>query len=290
MNKKTLILIIISIAIVWASKTAAQYNPCTPGINCPNCAFFPGTDCLYVPECAAGFGCDDPPRGNCCCPDGSLPVFRCSKINVGGVFYERMCCTAGPGPGCTDLDGDGYGDPASPLCANPGLDCDDSDFAVNPGVAENCVNGIDDDCDGDVDGADSECGGPGPGPGPVAGEPTQLEKCELSHDFSNWAGLRCPVVPAGTTVDCNFTDPNQDCIICCAMGTVYTVTDWLFYGVVSIAIILVVLGAYKIMTAAGNSDKINSGRNYILWSMVGLGVALLAKSIPTIVKSLFRLD
>lgn len=40
-----------------------------------------------------------------------------------------------------DLDGDGSPD---------GPDCDDGDAAVNPGVTESC-NGIDDDCDGDVD-------------------------------------------------------------------------------------------------------------------------------------------
>jgi len=42
-----------------------------------------------------------------------------------------------------DLDGDGYGDD----------DCDDADPAVNPGAQEVC-NGLDDDCDQLVDGAD----------------------------------------------------------------------------------------------------------------------------------------
>jgi hypothetical protein len=38
-------------------------------------------------------------------------------------------------------------------------DCDDADPAVNPAVAEVCGNGIDDDCDGDVDGDDGDCAG-----------------------------------------------------------------------------------------------------------------------------------
>jgi hypothetical protein len=57
-----------------------------------------------------------------------------------------------------DGDGDGYGDPASPVeaCAATsgtvadGSDCDDGDAAINPGAVESC-NGADDDCDGDVD-------------------------------------------------------------------------------------------------------------------------------------------
>ncbi len=57
-----------------------------------------------------------------------------------------------------DADGDGYGDAGAPLlaCAAPAgyvvdaTDCDDLDAAVNPGAEEVC-NGIDDDCDAEVD-------------------------------------------------------------------------------------------------------------------------------------------
>ena len=55
-----------------------------------------------------------------------------------------------------DVDDDGYGDPDAPtvLCAeadgwtDDASDCDDADGAVNPGAAEVCDNGLDDDCDG----------------------------------------------------------------------------------------------------------------------------------------------
>ena len=57
-----------------------------------------------------------------------------------------------------DGDGDGYGDAASTVvaCDEPSgysadaTDCDDTDAAVSPAGAERC-NGVDDDCDGDVD-------------------------------------------------------------------------------------------------------------------------------------------
>ncbi len=57
-----------------------------------------------------------------------------------------------------DADGDGYGDPASPVeaCDTPpgyvpsATDCDDADPDAYPSAAERC-NGEDDDCDGDVD-------------------------------------------------------------------------------------------------------------------------------------------
>lgn len=58
---------------------------------------------------------------------------------------------------CQDLDGDGYGNPASAHCSHPELDCDDADPAVNPGASEICGNGIDDDCDSFADSEDPDC-------------------------------------------------------------------------------------------------------------------------------------
>jgi len=55
----------------------------------------------------------------------------------------------GEDPGCVqcnDLDGDGYGFPASEFCEHPGRDCNDGDPNINPGVTETPDNGIDDDC------------------------------------------------------------------------------------------------------------------------------------------------
>ena len=64
---------------------------------------------------------------------------------------------------CIDLDGDGYGDPASSECVFPQWDCDDSDPYVNPGAQEGpqispyCSDSIDNDCDGLIDSADPDC-------------------------------------------------------------------------------------------------------------------------------------
>ena len=56
-----------------------------------------------------------------------------------------------------DVDGDGYGDPASPgpiQCGSPGafapnaLDCNDNNASINPGVSETYYDGVDQNCDG----------------------------------------------------------------------------------------------------------------------------------------------
>jgi len=50
-----------------------------------------------------------------------------------------------------DSDNDGY--------TTCGGDCDDTDDSINPSVAEICDDGFDNDCDSDIDTADSDCGG-----------------------------------------------------------------------------------------------------------------------------------
>jgi hypothetical protein len=71
-----------------------------------------------------------------------------------------------------DADSDGYGASSVTQCDRPANgylsselsgtgtdDCDDTDDTVYPGAEEVCDDGIDNDCDGDVDEADSDCEG-----------------------------------------------------------------------------------------------------------------------------------
>jgi len=90
---------------------------------------------------------------------------------------------------CTDADGDGYGDPASPLCPHPELDCNDGDPDVHPGGVEGplgdptCSDGEDNDCDGARD----------------QGEPICRECMDLDGDGY------------GTNESANCPHPEQDC-------------------------------------------------------------------------------
>jgi hypothetical protein len=65
-----------------------------------------------------------------------------------------------------DDDDDDYGDAAASLPVVAGTDCDDLEPQVNPGIAEGpsddpiCTDGVDNDCDGLVDGDDPTCVAP----------------------------------------------------------------------------------------------------------------------------------
>ena len=113
---------------------------------------------------------------------------------------------------------------------------------------------------------------------PVLTSAQTLDKCIIKVDIPSTPGLTCP----GVGEDCLYTDPN--CGMCCLLSTLYGVTNWIFAALVAVAGILVILGAFNIVTAGGSPDKVASGRNYIIYAAVGLAVGLLARAIPAIVR------
>jgi hypothetical protein len=117
-------------------------------------------------------------------------------------------------------------------------------------------------------------------------EPAEMAgKCTLRHDFSAWTKVDCPAADK----ECLFSSTQYDCPTCCVLDTIYSVTDWIFIFVLSLVVIFVLIGAFYILTAAGSPEKMNTGRSYIIWAIVGALVAALAKAVPTIVKALLRL-
>ncbi|MDM8005420.1 MAG: MopE-related protein [Phycisphaerae bacterium] len=100
---------------------------------------------------ADGTDCDD---GNALINPAATEVCDSVDNNCDGQTDEGA---VGP-TWYQDLDGDNYGTTvvAQQACTQPNgsaaesTDCDDSSAAVNPGATETC-NGVDDDCDGEID-------------------------------------------------------------------------------------------------------------------------------------------
>ena len=144
----------------------------------------------------------------------------CDAINnatVDGAFasyYSEVASWLNPA-GCEDADGDTYADSA---CG--GTDCDDSDPAVNPGAAEACDDGIDNNCDGSVD---EGCGG-------------CTDNDDDGYDDATCGGLDCNdddffVNPGVDEICDNWTDDDcdgltdtldPDCQVCVPTGDACT--------------------------------------------------------------------
>jgi len=74
----------------------------------------------------------------------------------------------------------------------------------------------------------------------------------------------------------------------CLLNVINRVFDWVFVFIIALVGIMIVVGAFSIITAGGEPGKVTTGRNYILYALIGMVVALFARAIPAIISALIR--
>ena len=81
-------------------------------------------------------------------------------------------------------------------------------------------------------------------------------------------------------------NPENDptCGMCCMMNTLYTATNWLFMILMVIAVIMIVVGGFIYITAAGDPDKASKAKMYIVYALIGIAIAVFAKVLPSIIR------
>jgi hypothetical protein len=117
--------------------------------------------------------------------------------------------------------------------------------------------------------------------------PPEVTQCTMRHQLTGFTGFTCPWGPLPANKECLFSSTTYTCGACCTLDTVYTITDWIFYLVFAVAIIFIIMGAFTIITAGGDPSKVSTGRNYILYAVIGVLVGLAAKGIPAIARAIF---
>ncbi|MEK7104295.1 MAG: pilin [Patescibacteria group bacterium] len=115
------------------------------------------------------------------------------------------------------------------------------------------------------------------------------EGCIMSNDVTS---VGCPksgdpcgpdVTAAGGTVALGCGKANL-LGICCMLNTTYTVTNWVFYIMTLIAVLMIVFGGFTYITAAGDPAKAGKGKIILTYAIIGLAIALIAKLIPSLVR------
>ena len=94
----------------------------------------------------------------------------------------------------------------------------------------------------------------------------------------------CPTAdddPPTATADCAVKTWG----LLCLLNATYNITDWIFTFAMAFVGMMVILGAFTLVTAAGSPEKLKKGKDYILYAAVGMLAALLSKAVPSIVKS-----
>ena len=94
----------------------------------------------------------------------------------------------------------------------------------------------------------------------------------------------CPTVTSGTVTNyCQISDDNS-CAMCCLLSAIYTITDWIFYLMMILFVILFIVAGAIYLTSGGNADSMKRAKGIMIYAIVGLVVALVAKLVPSVVK------
>ena len=72
----------------------------------------------------------------------------------------------------------------------------------------------------------------------------------------------------------------------CTIDTIYTITDWAFWIMTILAVLMFVIGGGAFVISAGNPERAARGKKIIIYGIIGLTIALLAKLIPAIARFL----
>lgn len=105
------------------------------------------------------------------------------------------------------------------------------------------------------------------------------EDCEGAN--LKGAGKECPA-----SGNANNSCRTKKWGLICMISSVKVITAWIFDFLMVFVGVMVILGAFNIMTSAGSPEKTKSGRNYILYAAIGMLVGLLAKAIPALLESI----
>jgi hypothetical protein len=114
--------------------------------------------------------------------------------------------------------------------------------------------------------------------------------CELKRDFKAQK-LQCPSPPptgGATTCYLDGRALHEDCGMCCFVQKVDNITNWIFYVMTAIAVLLFIYGGLSHMIAMGDPDKASKARQVIIYAIIGLIIALVAKIVPAIVTTLVK--
>lgn len=100
--------------------------------------------------------------------------------------------------------------------------------------------------------------------------------------FLSIALLLLPLITLGEGVD--ITEPSQ--IVSLFEG----IRDWLYTIFLVAVVISFLIAAFYFITAAGNPDKVQKGKDMIKYGVYGIVVALLAGGMTALLKSILALS
>lgn len=70
------------------------------------------------------------------------------------------------------------------------------------------------------------------------------------------------------------------------IGVIETFASWLFTIILAIAVVMLLYAGLLWMTAGGDEEKLGTARKVLIWGLVGIVIALVARGLVAIMRQL----
>lgn len=69
------------------------------------------------------------------------------------------------------------------------------------------------------------------------------------------------------------------------MEVIENITNWVFVVIMAIAVLVILLAAFRFLFAGGNPESVKGAQQMLLWAAVGILVALVARGIIALIRN-----
>jgi len=100
------------------------------------------------------------------------------------------------------------------------------------------------------------------------------------------ANVACSGTLTGAT-NCYLYDSKNYGIVG-MFNIIYNITNWIFFIMTLVAVLMIVFGGFVYITAAGDPAKAGKGKSILTYAVIGLAIALIAKLVPSLIRFILR--
>jgi hypothetical protein len=97
--------------------------------------------------------------------------------------------------------------------------------------------------------------------------------------------LLLPLVASAQLPTAPVTLPTNTLTTGTITQTLCNTIGWVFFGFVVLAIIMILVAAFKYLTAAGDPEKVKSASHTLLYAAIAILVAIIARALPGLIGS-----
>ena len=83
---------------------------------------------------------------------------------------------------------------------------------------------------------------------------------------------------------CRYNNVDNQCGPCCLLNSTFSVSNWIFMGILLLSGLMMFYSAYLFVMTGNNPRNLEKARKIVIFSGVGIGVALFSRAIPYLVK------